>query len=771
MLDQNTFRFHKFTEEEKKPDRYGNTYSKGFFSSNLLSTRQKSRPFQNRQSSSQDYTSKNFNSKSYQFKNSNNIPSLTSRNFNKNNFFYSDNNLSSSSNFPLGKIINTDFGLILKKGDTTIIDKFLPQMIYNDLSFSNNNHLQLILKKFQDVLEFLFTEQNKLLNNNNQIEELYNNQNSNLNKKLRQLEQDEYRTNNLLNANHAQISRLVKKIKTYKRILISTGNEKLIPNITLMKMESKGGYYHCEICPEIFKTYEEIHTHYIMEHFKSFDNKNMIYNSNNLNKKYFENQLNMFKTQLKNELLYINKEYDDVANNKKYSDLKQDINLSDVNRSNKFINSQTHRNKIHSSNNLRDFRDISSFPNNGINSQLKILESEQKQQFQKMTEYFNKLKLDIFNEIKNLGINQSNENNIKIEILNTNQENDNNVNSQNDKNQNNDTNNNDNNIHTNNINNNKYINNSKIIPENKEESKYSFNTPGLNNSSFKAPSINPYLSENNNIEDKNNNKNSQFGENINDNNNDKNNNNDINKNNSNNNSDINNSNNNTNNNNDINNNNNDNYDKNDNNYKIIQKSQIEEKISYNNNNYFKKSIMQNSIENEIRDSFNNKIKRLDPKITNLLSEYNSYKNKDNSKEIEEIIKEREQKYCKNKKDYKEIINNIMKDNKKKSELGPKFMEYYNKAIENYNIPELKTIALEYQQKEEELKNNEEEEEKESKKEKLFESKPVIDYDEFLEEEIKKASKRKSIVKKDKDKDTYNSIDNLLEKDKNLKEDI
>ena len=64
MIGQNTFRFHKFTEEEKKPDRYGNTYSKGFFSSNLLSTRQKSRTFQNRQSSSQDYTSKNFNSKS-----------------------------------------------------------------------------------------------------------------------------------------------------------------------------------------------------------------------------------------------------------------------------------------------------------------------------------------------------------------------------------------------------------------------------------------------------------------------------------------------------------------------------------------------------------------------------------------------------------------------------------------------------------------------------------------------------------------------------------
>jgi hypothetical protein len=173
-------------------------------------------------------------------------------------------------------------------------------------------------------------------------------------------------------------------------------------------------------------------------------------------------------------------------------------------------------------------------------------------------------------------------------------------------------------------------------------------------------------------------------------------------------------------------------------------------------------------------SFQNQIKHLDPNIIKLSQEYNyifeSYKNKEKAKKIEEIIKEREQKYCKNKKDYKEIIYNIMKDNKNKSENEPKFLEYYNKVIENYNIPELKTIPLEYQ-KEEEIQNNKEEEEEEeekesiSKKGKLYESKPVIDNEEFLNQEIIKSSKKRSI----KDNDTYNSVEKLLKKDKNLED--
>lgn len=704
MISQNTFRFHKFKEEEKKPDRYGNSYSKDFFNSNLLSTRQKSRIFPNRQSSSQDFASKNFNSKSYQFKNFNNIPSLTSRSFKKNNFFYSDDNINVSSNFPLGEIINTDFGFILKKGNTTIIDKFLPQMIYNDLSFSKNNHLQLILKKFQNVLEFLFTEQKKLLNNNNQIEELFNNQNSNLNKKLRQLEKDEYRTDNLLNANHSHISRLAKKINTYKNILKSTGNEKLIPNITLMKIEGKGGYYSCNICPDkIFKTYEEIHIHYIIEHFKSFNNRNIVYNSNELNKRYFENQLNNFKTQLKNELLNINKEFNDMGSNKKYLDIKSDMNLSDViNRSNKTLNSQTLRNKMRSSNNLIDL------DNDDINYQLNRLESEQKEQFKRITDDFIKLKSDIFNELKKIDYNTKNENNFIS-----------NENIKSDINQKKYTNNDDikgeeeENIK-------KYINNSKIIFENNDESKYSYSTPGLKNSSIQGPDINPYtIDNNNNINGQNNandNKKSQFGKNINN----------------------------------INNKN----------------SQLGENINDNNNNYFKQSIIYYPIEKEMKNSFIEKINQLDSKIM-LSKDYNyifdTNKNKERSKEIEEIIKEREQKYSKNKKDYKEIIYNIMKDNKNKGEQETKFKIFYNKEIKSYNIPELKNIEIEYLQKEEDIKKKEEE-----KKEKEKESEPAIDIEGFLDQEIIKSTKKKSIVKND----NYDSIQKLLEtKDKNLDADL
>ena len=769
MIGQNTFRFHKFTEEEKKPDRYGNSYSKDFFSSNLLSTRQKSRPFQNRQSSSQDYISKNFNSKSYQFKNSNNIPSLTSRNFNKNNLIYSDNNISVSSNFPLGKILNTDFDFILKKGDTTIIDQFLPQMIYNDLSFSDNNHLQLILRKFQNVLEFLFTEQNKLLNNNNQIEELFNNQNSNLNKKLRQLEQDEYKTNNLLNVNHSQISRLVKKIKAYKSILKSTGNEKLIPNITLMKIESKGGYYYCEICPDkTFKTYEEIHIHYIKEHFKSFNNKNMIYNSNNLNKKYFENQLNMFKTELKKELLNINKEYDDMENNKKYLDLKSNINLSGVNRSNKFMNSQTLRNKMHSSNNLGDYRNISSFPNNEIYGQLNRLEFEQEKQFKRMTEDFNKLKLEIFNEIKNLGVNQP------VILKDNINENDNNQNNYNEKNTNIhiDINQNNNKINNNDDNNEKikngkgkkYITQSQEINEESGENDISY-TPGagLKESSINhSISYNPYTKD-----DKNNDKEkekSQMGESIN-NNNDK----EKEK------SQMGES---------INNNNDKEKEKekeksqmgesiNNNNDKIKQKSQFGESLN-NNNKLFKSSIIQNPTENEMKYSFINRIKQIGPNIIKSSSDLNYIfdpdRNKEKAKEIEEIIKEREQKYIKDENDYKQIIYNIMKDNKNKFQYEPKFIKYYNKIIEGYNIPELKNINLEYLKKDEEIKNKEEEEKDTKYKKEKEDDGFNLDFGDIIgRNSIKGTILKESRVKKSND--TYDPIEKLVDKRKNLEEDI
>jgi hypothetical protein len=215
-------------------------------------------------------------------------------------------------------------------------------------------------------------------------------------------------------------------------------------------------------------------------------------------------------------------------------------------------------------------------------------------------------------------------------------------------------------------------------------------------------------------------------------------------------------------------------DSNNNNDNIIKKSQFGENINDSNNNninYFKKSIIQNPIEDEMRISFVNRFNQLNPNITKISPDYNYIfdpnKNKEKAKEIKEIIKEREQNYKKNKKDYKEIIYNIMKDNKNKSEHDPKFMEYYNKVIENNNIPELKTIALEYQQKEEK-EEKEEKEKKESKKETIYESNPVIDIEGILDQEKIKSSN----IKNTGTKNNYDSVEMLLEKKgKNLQDDL
>ena len=80
-----------------------------------------------------------------------------------------------------------DFENIIKNGELAKIDTLLPQMLFNNLSFTNNNHLQLLLQRYQTLLRFLFAQQEQLININNQREELFNNEDSDLNKKSKKL--------------------------------------------------------------------------------------------------------------------------------------------------------------------------------------------------------------------------------------------------------------------------------------------------------------------------------------------------------------------------------------------------------------------------------------------------------------------------------------------------------------------------------------------------------------------------------------------------------
>ena len=287
MNGSGTFRFHKFSEEENKSNA-NIINSKNYFNSKTTRNYQKIRTLNGFQANILN-TNKNF--QSYQFKtkysaliSNNYLKSLNNNNNITNNLLYSENN----KVFPYKKLINIEFDSIIYHGDLARIDKLLPQMIYLDLdsSFSNNNHLQIILKNFQMLLRLLFNEQEQIINKNNMIEDLFNNEKSNINKKKREIEKYEYKNKKILNANQKEIGSLVKKITIYKNILISTGKEKLIPNKRLLNAQKKNGFYICQLCPaKTFTNFEDIQKHYIKNHFNYLDNIKNIYHKwfNNIN--------------------------------------------------------------------------------------------------------------------------------------------------------------------------------------------------------------------------------------------------------------------------------------------------------------------------------------------------------------------------------------------------------------------------------------------------------------------------------------------------------
>ena len=172
MNGSGTFRFHRFKEEEKKTYRY-TPDTKNFYNSNSFGNVQKFKTFQN--IFPKNLTNNNLHTQSYQFttKYSANIPRIppntfrNTPNYNTNKLLFSDINLVGIDSDTFKRIINSNFELILANGALTQIDKFLPVMLYNNLSFSNNNHLTLILKKFQinikkNLMNIFLTQQYRI---------------------------------------------------------------------------------------------------------------------------------------------------------------------------------------------------------------------------------------------------------------------------------------------------------------------------------------------------------------------------------------------------------------------------------------------------------------------------------------------------------------------------------------------------------------------------------------------------------------------------------
>ena len=391
----------------------------------------------------------------------------------------------SHDKYPTKNIINTDFESILKYGDSNKIDELLPHMIYNDLSFTKNNHLRLALSKFQILLKYLFSQQQNLLNKNNKIETMFNNKNSNMNKKIKELEKDEYKVNNLFISNNMQIEKLKAKIIIYKDILKKNGKEFLIPKNYSNNINNKNGLFHCQIClGKAFKTYEEMQEHYIKEHYNSANNNINMNNNININpknditKSYLDRKLSIFKNEVK-DIILNNYNQNNNDNNKKLNEKNNNNNI-----------------KMSNFNIINDDEE-----NKNINDHLNRLEYEQKEQYDQLNKKIIQMKNEVFNELKNLQIkpqiinvnnnpNQNDENiNINNKINNdeseinlfNNQKNYNNLENKQNMISENDNNLNNININNTNINTNLNIinNNQKTLENNLSDN--NINKPNLNN--------------------------------------------------------------------------------------------------------------------------------------------------------------------------------------------------------------------------------------------------------------------------------------------------
>ena len=411
MNSLSNFQFHKFNINTQR----------NFFNSYDFNNRQKSKTNPNGFFNNNIIEKNTLNNTRY----NNMIPTFLSQQIPPKNNMNKLHKLSQDK-FPNKEIITSDFESILKFGDSNKIDQLLPHMIYNDLSFAKNNHLKLVLGKFQHLLKYLFSQQQNLLNKNNKIETMFNNENSNMNKKIRQIENEEYKMNNLYKTNKKTIEKLNENIKKYKNILISSGKGNLIPK-NYSKVINKNGVYHCQIClNKKFNNNEDLQEHYIKEHYNAVNKELNMKNNNNkgkndLTKSYLNKKLSVFKNEVQDMIL---KQFQQNNNNLN--------NIKDIN-----LNSQYNKN-----NNDIKMSNFNLLPNDDenkdINDYLDRLEFEQKEQYAQLNNKIIQMKNEVFNQIKNLKIdsppNITDINQNKIQEQENNNINNNNENSQINKN-------------------------------------------------------------------------------------------------------------------------------------------------------------------------------------------------------------------------------------------------------------------------------------------------------------------------------------------------
>ena len=274
--------------------------------------------------------------------------------------------------------------------DYDSLKKYLPQMIsqnYQNKGFSKNSQIKPLLKKYQEILNYL----SNLEKNMNKFNSLLD-QNT---KKLIKIDLNNYgkekTINEKLTENEKKIKKLLNKIDKYKKIINSAKkNKKKSLTSFVLFIKDKDNNYYCDLCPnEIFQSYKDVQDHSLYKHEhilklrkKNYEiNNDMIPHKSDLDHNYIDYKMNNVRKEINNfieelniKTIYNNKNDTNYENNQKSDfDLNKGINDKD------FLILQTKMN---------------------------ILEDNQKKSQEILLENLEQFKNEIFSKLKNLNNNQ-----------------------------------------------------------------------------------------------------------------------------------------------------------------------------------------------------------------------------------------------------------------------------------------------------------------------------------------------------------------------------
>ena len=321
------------------------------------------------------------------------------------------NEWSNRDSFPMKEIAALDFEKILNAGNKEIIEKYLPKMIYHDFNSSQySSQFITLISTFQNLLKYLFDHQTHISDINNQSENLIQND---LNLTTEKLEQIKDRLKSKLSYKSAKIQNLNNKLQLLKAAFYSTGNQDKIPHdfIPFNINEDKGMFY-CEICPgKMFRSYEEIHKHYVKRHFQRGNMKNINYNSNYENI-LFEKKLETMKKELQETILGNNDLIEKELNDRKDENMKTHFTKLITLQNQQSDNRDFQRSKTNTSNDSITMSQMRKTNDNIIPTQsyaqidemLKDIEMKQDKQFNEFKEDFNTFKEEIYKQLHSISL-------------------------------------------------------------------------------------------------------------------------------------------------------------------------------------------------------------------------------------------------------------------------------------------------------------------------------------------------------------------------------